>query len=172
MKDAYWNAVQNADTTGVAQMLDDSSSLVDERYAGQAWIPRHVYDPVEQKQIPAPSDFPFTNTASHSAAINARTELVELLLRHGQTATVPHTSTNSLATLGSTRSILLHFDTMMKRHWSVWLRHSDWHFFPTARRCPHLPTPFVTRLTGFHFKMLLRFTRTRTTTLNTSQISG
>ena len=86
MNDAYWNAVHNADVTNVARMLDESSSLVDEWYAGEAWIPGHIYDPAECNQIPAPSEFPFTNTALHTAAVNGRAELAELLLRHGADA--------------------------------------------------------------------------------------
>ena len=83
MSEAYWNAVKTADITSVAQMLDKSRSLVGERYAGEAWIPEHIYDSAERKQIAAPADFPFTNTALHSATVNGQTELVELLLRYG-----------------------------------------------------------------------------------------
>ena len=86
MNNAYWKAVEENDVAKVAALLDQSSSLVDERYTGEAWIPGSVYDSTERKQVPAPADFPFTNTALHTAVVNARTELAEVLLRHGADA--------------------------------------------------------------------------------------
>ena len=86
MIDAYWNAIRSADVGKVAEILEASPSLVEERFAGEAWVPGHVYDSAEQKQVPTPTDFPFTNAAIHSATVNAQTELVELLLRHGANA--------------------------------------------------------------------------------------
>lgn len=86
MNSTYWKAVEENDVARVAALLDQSSSLANERYTGEAWVPGNVYDFTERKQVPAPADFPFTNTALHTAAVNARTELIEVLLRHGADA--------------------------------------------------------------------------------------
>ena len=81
MDDVFWKAVDDNDVDTVAKLLDQSPSLVDERFVGEAWKPKHIWNHEPAGQILAPPDFPFTNSALHTAAVNARTELARLLLQ-------------------------------------------------------------------------------------------
>ena len=83
MKNAFRNAVNNNDVDTIEALLAETSSLVEERYSGEAWVAGCIYDSGQRKQIPAPADFPFTNTALHTASVNGRTDLTSLLIRYG-----------------------------------------------------------------------------------------
>ena len=72
--DDFWNAVADNDTDSVSDLLNESPSLVNERFHGIAWHPD------ERKK---PSQFPFTNTALHCAAVNSQVKLATLLLSKG-----------------------------------------------------------------------------------------
>ncbi len=83
---AFWNAVDNDDVDRVAELLEQSSSWVKKRFSGEAWKPCHIWSYEARTQVPTPAEFRFTNMAIHTAAVNSRTEMVQLLLRHGADA--------------------------------------------------------------------------------------
>ena len=83
MSDAFWHAVDTNNVATVADLLKTSPALVNEQYRGEAWKPKHIWSPEFNNQVTAPPDFSFTNTALHTAAVNGRTELADLLLANG-----------------------------------------------------------------------------------------
>lgn len=86
MSHKFWNAVDKDDVDTLGSLLAQSPSLVAATYFGEAWKPNHVWSHKQGKPVPTPTDFPFTNTALHTAVVNSRIELVQLLLRHGADA--------------------------------------------------------------------------------------
>ena len=72
--DDFWNAVADNDVDAAEDLLNESASLVNERFHGVAW------DPTKRRN---PNQFPFTNTALHTAAVNSRSDMAAMLLSKG-----------------------------------------------------------------------------------------
>ena len=74
----YWKAVANNDTATLTNLLAASPEWVGERFVGNAWSPVDTLD-----EGTSAEEHDFTNTALHTAAVNARAEMVKILLQHG-----------------------------------------------------------------------------------------
>jgi hypothetical protein len=79
----YWEAVQGDDLRALRILLEQHPDLVHQRIKGESWAPGRIHDPDAKGQVPAPQDYPFTNTAVHFAAVNSKVELMKLLIEFG-----------------------------------------------------------------------------------------
>ena len=80
----FWKAVRENDVRTVGDLLSQTPDLTNARIKGEAWVPGHVWDHKIRGQAPAPEDFPFSNAALHTAAVNeGRADLAKVLLQHG-----------------------------------------------------------------------------------------